>query len=68
MGTMLILIGVTVALLGAIVHFSGRSGLFGRLPGDISMHVGNTHIYFPVVTCILLSIVLSVVMNLFWRR
>ena len=40
----------------------------GKLPGDISIDRGNVHFYFPIVTCLLLSLVLTVLLNAFFRR
>ncbi len=62
---MLVLLGVFVAAVGLLLIFSGRLHLpLGRLPGDIVYRGKNTTIYFPIVTSILLSVVLSVVMYL----
>jgi hypothetical protein len=62
MARILISIGLSLVLMGVLWHFGSRLGL-GQLPGDISIKKGNTTIYFPVVTSIVLSIVLSL---LFW--
>jgi len=65
LGKMLVLLGVFVAAVGLLLIFSGRLHLpLGRLPGDIVYRGKNTTIYFPIVTSILLSVVLSVVMYL----
>ena len=64
---MLFIAGVAIALLGAWV-WSGRGfGWLGRLPGDISVQNGDFRFSFPVTTCILLSVVLSL-MAWFFRR
>jgi len=68
-GKLLFIIGVVVALIGAWL-WSGRGlGWLGRLPGDISYQSqsGDTRFYFPLTTCILLSIVLSL-LAWFFRR
>ncbi len=39
----------------------------GRLPGDIRFKSGNTAVYFPIVTCIVLSLLLTLILNLFRR-
>lgn len=58
MGRLLIVVGVLVAMVGVAVEL----GLpLGRLPGDIVIRRGNTTVYLPVVTCIVVSIVLSIV-------
>lgn len=63
-----VLIGIGLALLLAGVAWPllSRIGL-GRLPGDIVVQRGNTSFYFPLVTCILISIALSALMWLFNR-
>jgi hypothetical protein len=64
MGRLLIVVGVLIALVGVAVQL----GLpLGRLPGDIVVRRGNSTFYFPVVTCIILSVVLSLVAMLLRR-
>jgi Protein of unknown function (DUF2905) len=58
----LIGLGLIVLLVGLAWPWLGRIGL-GRLPGDIFIQRGGTTFYFPLVTCLLISIVLS---GLFW--
>jgi ribose/xylose/arabinose/galactoside ABC-type transport system permease subunit len=62
----LIGLGLVILLAGIAWPVLSRTGI-GRLPGDIFVQRGNTSFYFPIVTCIVLSIVLSVVMWLFNR-
>jgi hypothetical protein len=64
-GKWLIFAGLAIAVIGAIVWVAGRAGFRG-LPGDISYHRENVHIYFPIVTCVVLSVVLTLAMWL-WR-
>ena len=62
-GKILILLGVALAGVGALLAFGGKLPLrLGRLPGDIVYQGRNGSLYFPVVTCILLSVVLSLLM------
>ncbi len=62
-GKLLIVSGGVLVLLGAVVLLAGRANLpIGRLPGDIVYRGKNTSVYFPIVTCILLSILLSAIM------
>jgi hypothetical protein len=68
MGRMLILAGVALLAAGLFIHFGGRLPLrLGRLPGDIRIQGRNSTFYFPVVTCLLLSVLLSFVLWLFKR-
>jgi hypothetical protein len=56
-------IGGVLVLLGCVAWLMERAGLHpGRLPGDISVGSGNVRFYFPVVSCILLSVVLTLAM------
>ncbi len=67
---MLIVMGLfLVALGGALLLASKLPHLgLGRLPGDIYVKRGNFTFYFPIVTCIILSVVLTLLLNLFFRR
>jgi len=67
LGKILVILGLFVALLGAALWSGIGAGWLGRLPGDIRIERGNSGFYFPVVTCIVLSIVLSLIMSLFRR-
>jgi len=66
-GRLLVVVGAFVALIGLVFMVGGRIPFLGRLPGDISFSRGNTHFYFPLVTSLLLSVVLTVLLNLFFR-
>ena len=67
-GKSLIYIGLIIAVIGLILHFGGKYMNFGRLPGDIRIEKENFGFYFPIVSSILLSIVLTIILNLFTRR
>ena len=63
LGKLLIGAGGLLILIGLIVMLAGRTNIpLGRLPGDISYRGKNTAFFFPITTCIVLSIVLSFVM------
>jgi hypothetical protein len=62
-GRILIVLGIALAGVGALLAFSGRLPFrLGRLPGDIVYQGRSGSFYFPVVTCILLSVGLSLLM------
>jgi hypothetical protein len=64
----IMLAGLVLILVGALLYGAARLNLpLGRLPGDIHIEGANGSLYFPIVTCILLSIVLSVVLTLIGR-
>jgi len=66
LGRLLISLGLVIAAVGFILYMGWKIPI-GRLPGDIHVRIGNTGLYFPVITCILLSLLLTLVMNLFKR-
>jgi len=59
LGKLLFIIGIVLVVLGAVIWKTGGLGGLGRLPGDITVQKGNSTFYFPIVTCLLLSAVLS---------
>ena len=62
-GKLLILFGGVMIAVGIIVVLAGKANIpLGRLPGDIAYRGKNTAFYFPIVTCILISVVLSLIM------
>lgn len=66
MGRILIVLGLTIAAIGLLWPWISRLG-FGRLPGDIYIQGEHGSFYFPIVTCVLLSIAVSVVLWLINR-
>ncbi len=64
---LLIVVGVILVLAGVIFLALGRLPLLGRLPGDLLFRRGNVSFYFPIVTCILVSIALTALLNLLAR-
>ncbi|HHW12261.1 MAG TPA: DUF2905 domain-containing protein [Firmicutes bacterium] len=67
-GRMLIIAGLLLVLLGGLLQFGEKIFQRGRLPGDILIRRGNFTFYFPLGTCVLLSIILSLVLALLNRR
>jgi hypothetical protein len=69
MGRTLIIVGATLVAIGLLITFGEKLPLrLGHLPGDIVIRGKNSVLYFPVVTCILVSVVLSLALWLFGRR
>jgi hypothetical protein len=63
LGKLLIVFGGIVMIIGVIVILAGKTNLpLGRLPGDITYRGKNTVFYFPIVTCIVISVLLSLIM------
>ena len=62
-GKLLMAVGIVLLGAGALLAFGGRLPFrLGRLPGDIAYQGRNGSFYFPVVTCILLSVVVSLLL------
>ena len=68
LGKLLLVVGGVIILVGAALLLAGRFNLpLGRLPGDIVYRGKNTAFYFPLTTCIVISVVLSLILWLFGR-
>lgn len=61
-GWLLVILGLVIAAIGLAWVFAPHIPWLGRLPGDVAIERGNTRIYFPIVTCIVLSVLLTVVL------
>lgn len=66
-GKMIMFLGAVFLLVGVLVYFAARMGL-GRIPGDIVYKKGNFTFYFPVVTSLIISLILTVIMLLLRLR
>ena len=66
-GKLLVIVGVIIVLVGGLLWSGIGTGPLGRLPGDIRIERGGSGFYFPIVTCIIVSIVLSLIMWFFRR-
>ena len=67
MGKFLVILGVVIVLLGLVFWGGFAPKWLGRLPGDIWIERGNSAFYFPIVTCVIISIVLSLLLSIFRR-
>ncbi|MDG5786433.1 DUF2905 domain-containing protein [Evansella sp. AB-P1] len=63
----LITLGVIMIVVGLLWQVGGRFFSLGKLPGDILIKRGNTTFYFPIVTSIIISIILSFLLFIFSR-
>jgi len=63
----MVVAGLLLSIIGALLWKFGSLGPLGRLPGDISVQKENFSFSFPIVTCLLLSVVLTFLMWLFRR-
>jgi hypothetical protein len=67
LGRVLLAIGIVLVVVGGLA-MAGVRLPFGRLPGDIAIEGGRGGFYFPIVTMLVISVVLTVLANLFLRR
>ena len=65
LGKMLFILGLVLAVVGLLLWMGVGKGWLGKLPGDINYTRGNFSFYFPLVTCIILSLLLTLILWLF---
>ncbi len=66
-GKVLILVGVFIVVLGLSLVLWQRVPLLGRIPGDIFVQKGDLQLFFPIATCLIVSILLTVAVNFIIR-
>ena len=66
-GKTLIIVGLVIAGLGLLLAFGGRIPFLGKLPGDILIKKDGISFYFPIVTLLILSVVLTLIINFILR-
>lgn len=67
LGKALIIFGIVIVFIGLALWSGLGTGWLGRLPGDIRIERGNSAFYFPIVSCIIISIILSLIFSFFRR-
>jgi uncharacterized protein YybS (DUF2232 family) len=67
LGKLLVIGGLVAVSVGALLWSGVGKSWLGRLPGDIHYSKGNLNFHFPIVTCLLISVILTLVMWLFRR-
>jgi len=67
LGRLLIVAGIALVIIGLLISLAGKIPYLGKLPGDIRIEKKHVSFYFPIVTCLLLSIILTIILNLFRR-
>lgn len=68
MGKIIFIFGMFMVVTGGLLMAVGKITGLGRLPGDIFIQKGNFTFYFPVVTMIILSVLLTIILNVIFRR
>ena len=64
LGKLLLLFAVVIGIIGLLLIIMGNVPFLGKLPGDLVIRRGGSTFFFPIVTCIILSVVLTVLINL----
>ena len=67
-GRALVIFGAVIVLIGGLLMFAGKIPFVGKLPGDIVVRKGNFTLYAPLMTGLVLSILLTLILNLLSRR
>jgi DUF2905 family protein len=67
LGRFLLLFAVVLALVGGVLILIGK-GVLPRIPGNLSFGSGSLRVFIPLGACILVSVLLTVLLNLFFRR
>ena len=65
---LIILMGIILVIVGVIIYFFKDIPFLGKLPGDIHIEKKNFSFHFPIVTCILLSVIVSLILYLINKR
>ncbi len=65
-GTLLVVVGLALAGIGLLVH-AGALDWFGHLPGDIRIERGNTRVYVPITSMLIVSVVVSAIVHVVRR-
>lgn len=68
LGRTLLVLGLLIALVGAGMLLLPRMPWLGRLPGDIHVEREHFSLYVPIVTCLVVSAIVTLVLNIFFRR
>ncbi|MFQ5964016.1 MAG: DUF2905 domain-containing protein [Candidatus Scalinduaceae bacterium] len=67
-GRLFIFIGILLVVIGFFLILGNKIPFIGKLPGDISIEKNNFSFYFPITTCIIISIILSLIFWFFSKR
>ncbi|MFQ6067382.1 MAG: DUF2905 domain-containing protein [bacterium] len=67
-GKSLLMMGIIIALLGAAFLWGDKIPFLGKLPGDIYIQRGRLGFYFPLTTCVIISLILTLIFTLIFKR
>lgn len=64
LGKLLVIVGILLVVVGGLIVFGAKIPLIGKLPGDIHIKKENLDFYFPIVTCVVISVILTLLFYL----
>lgn len=67
-GKMLLFFGVVTIFLGLLFMLAGKIPCLGKLPGDIAIHTKRFHFYFPILTSLIISLLLTIIINIIFKH
>ena len=67
-GRVIVVVGIFMIVFGFLIMLSPKIPFLGKLPGDIYLKRGNFSFYFPIVTSILVSLIITIILNLLFGR
>ena len=68
LGRSIVVFGLVIAAVGGLMMLLPRMPWLGHLPGDVQVDRPGFSVHFPIVTCLLVSVVATIILNLFFRR
>lgn len=68
LGKFLIVIGAITIVVGIFLMFGNKIPFIGKLPGDISVQKKNFSFYFPITTCIIISVIITIILRLLSKK
>ncbi len=68
LGKAMVVLGLIIVIVGVGLMFIDKIPFIGRLPGDLKFQLKNVTVHAPIVTCLVFSVILTVLLNLFIRR
>lgn len=66
-GKFIIYVGIALIIIGLVIHYGSKFLPLGRLPFDFKWETDNLNVYFPLGSCILISIILTLILNFLFR-
>jgi hypothetical protein len=68
LGKSLLILGIIIVLIGAAFLWGNKIPFLGKLPGDIYIQRGRVGFYFPLTTCVIISLILTLIFTLLFKR